>query len=112
MGGLVLLVIGAVVLLFLVSAATNLVFSLFIPVLIWGLIGFLAGRTLRGRGFGLLGNIGLGLVGGIVGSFLFRIFGLGFVGDIWLVGNIIVGVIGAVVLIGVVRLLGNRNFAR
>ena len=47
-----------------------------------------------------------GVGGGIVGSILFRILGWG--GD---AGNIIVGVIGAVVIVLVARLLGNRSLA-
>ena len=38
--------------------------------------GWLAGLIMKGSGFGLLGDIGIGIVGGFVGGFLFRLLGL------------------------------------
>ncbi|MBC7813403.1 MAG: GlsB/YeaQ/YmgE family stress response membrane protein [Burkholderiales bacterium] len=76
------------------------------------LAGTIAGRLLRGSGYGLLGDIALGLIGGVVGSILLRFLGVGFVGNIWLVGNIIVGVIGAVVFVYLIRLVHRDDFAR
>jgi uncharacterized membrane protein YeaQ/YmgE (transglycosylase-associated protein family) len=50
--------------------------------IVWAIIGLLGG-TLAGRlikwdreGFGLLRNLGLGLVGAVIGGLLFRLFGL------------------------------------
>jgi uncharacterized membrane protein YeaQ/YmgE (transglycosylase-associated protein family) len=40
------------------------------------------------------------------------VVGLGGIGSIWLVGNIIVGVIGAVIVVWLIRTLADRNFAR
>jgi uncharacterized membrane protein YeaQ/YmgE (transglycosylase-associated protein family) len=50
--------------------------------IVWAVIGLIGG-TLAGRlikwdreGFGLLRNLGLGLVGALIGGFLFRLLGL------------------------------------
>ncbi|MBE2272220.1 MAG: GlsB/YeaQ/YmgE family stress response membrane protein [Anaerolinea sp.] len=78
--------------------------GLILPLIIWGVIGWLAGQLLRGRGYGVLVNIALGLAGGIVGGILFRALGSNW-GDGGLVGTIIVGVVGSAVLILAGRLL-------
>lgn len=54
----------------------------------------------RNSNFSILGNIGIGIAGGVVGSLILSVVGLygrGFI------GNIIVSVIGACVLIAIVR---------
>jgi uncharacterized membrane protein YeaQ/YmgE (transglycosylase-associated protein family) len=48
-----------------------------IAFLIVGLVaGWLAGKIMRGRGFGLLGNLAIGVIGSFVGGFVFRLIGL------------------------------------
>ena len=45
--------------------------------LVIGLIaGWLAGIIMKGRGFGILGNIIVGVIGSVLGGFLFRLIGL------------------------------------
>lgn len=66
--------------------------------------GWLAGLIRQGYGFGLLGNIVVGIIGAFVGSWLFRQIGVS-IGS-GLVSHIITSVIGALVLlflIGLVR---------
>ena len=75
--------------------------------LIWtiliGLIaGWLAGKVMKGRGFGVPMDILLGIVGGMVGRFLFGLVGLAAFG---LTGSIVVSFVGAVVLIWIARQL-------
>ncbi|OQY81009.1 MAG: hypothetical protein B6D42_11980 [Anaerolineae bacterium UTCFX5] len=65
-----------------------------------------------GNGAGVGMNILLGLVGGVLGSLLLRVLNLQGIESIWLVGNIITGVIGAVVVIAVARLFGDKGFGR
>lgn len=106
MGILVLiavLIIGYFVISALVGVTAGLL-NLLIPLIIWGIIGWLAGKVMRGAGYGALTNIALGLAGGIVGNFLFRLLGSN-LGDAGLIGSIIVGVIGSVVLIVAGRVL-------
>lgn len=59
--------------------------------------GWLAGKLIRGRGFGLIGDLVLGLLGGLVGG---QIFGaLGIPGPSGLIGAIVVATVGAVILV-------------
>lgn len=78
--------------------------------LIIGLVaGWIAGELMRGDGFGLVGNIVVGIVGALVGGFLFQLFGVEAYGTI---GNLVMAVIGAVVLlflIGLVRGSGRAS---
>lgn len=71
--------------------------------IIGGIAGWVAGEIYRGEGFGLVGNIIVGIVGALVGGFLFRSLGVEVYGTI---GNIVMAVVGAVVflfLIGLMR---------
>jgi uncharacterized membrane protein YeaQ/YmgE (transglycosylase-associated protein family) len=57
---------------------------------------------MKGRGYGVPMDIVLGIVGGVIGRFLFGLLGL----SAWnLIGSIIVSVVGAVILIWLVRQL-------
>jgi len=72
--------------------------------LIVGLIaGWLAGVLVKGGGFGVVGDIVVGVVGAFIGGFLFSTLGVSSGGG--LLGSIIVATIGAVVLIFLVRLI-------
>jgi uncharacterized membrane protein YeaQ/YmgE (transglycosylase-associated protein family) len=72
-----------------------------------GLIaGFFAGRAMEGSGFGMLGNILLGVVGAFVGGLLFGSFTEG-VTQFW--GSVAVSFIGACLLIGLVHLVAPRR---
>ena len=66
---------------------------------IGGLAGWLAGQYMKGRGFGVLGNIVVGIVGGIIGGFLFGLLGINLGG---MVGSLVTATIGAVVLLFIV----------
>lgn len=74
-----------------------------------GIAGTVAGRLIRGKGYGPIADIVLGLVGGAVGSMLFRLLGFRLNN---LCADFIAAVIGAVLLVGAVRLLLNTEFAR
>jgi uncharacterized membrane protein YeaQ/YmgE (transglycosylase-associated protein family) len=66
-----------------------------------GLIaGFLAGRVMTGGGYGLVGDLVVGLVGALIGGFLFGQF---VTGTYAFVGSIVVAFLGACLLIWVVR---------
>ncbi len=58
--------------------------------------GWLAGKIMKGRSFGVLGDLVVGVVGAVVGGFLFRLVGLVAVG---LLGTLISATAGAVVLL-------------
>ncbi|MGJ3238725.1 MAG: GlsB/YeaQ/YmgE family stress response membrane protein [Anaerolineae bacterium] len=77
--------------------------QLLLAIILWMFIGNIAGHIIRGEDYGVAGNIALGLVGGIFGAFLLRLFGLGFVLNVWIFGQVISGVLGAVVLVYLTR---------
>jgi uncharacterized membrane protein YeaQ/YmgE (transglycosylase-associated protein family) len=72
------------------------IMGLVIACVIGAVCGFLAGQLLKGRGLGLVGNIVVGIVGGLLFSYLFSTFDMGLGG---LVNQIVGGTIGAVVLL-------------
>jgi len=75
--------------------------------LLWFLIiGLVAGwlaSAVVGGGFGLIGDIVVGVVGAFIGGFLFRQFGVSAGGGI--LGSIIVATVGAIVLLLLLRLV-------
>jgi uncharacterized membrane protein YeaQ/YmgE (transglycosylase-associated protein family) len=70
-------------------------------VIIGAVAGWLAGTLVRGGGFGLLGDIVVGILGAVVGGYLFGVFGLSAGGG--LIGSLVVATVGAVVLIVILR---------
>ena len=77
-------------------------------ILVWIVIGLIAGWLahviLGGRG-GILHNLAVGLVGAIVGGFLFDKFNLHVMPDFW--GNLITATIGAVIFLVIWRAIRN-----
>ncbi len=72
--------------------------------LIVGLVaGWLAGMLVKGGGFGLIGDLVVGVIGAVLGGWLFNAFGASAGGGI--LGSIIVATIGAVVLLVIVRMI-------
>lgn len=76
--------------------------------LLWFLIvgivaGWLAGVLVKGGGFGLVGDLIVGVIGAVLGGWLFSSMGASAGGG--LLGSIVVATIGAVVLLFIVRLL-------
>jgi len=79
----------------------------FLTVLLIGLIaGWLAGVVMKGRGFGIMADIVLGIVGAVIGGFLFSQFGVSAYG---FVGRLAIAVVGTIVLVGIAHLLGGRS---
>jgi len=69
-----------------------------------GLIaGWLAGQVMKGGGYGVVADIILGLLGGVLGGWIFEKLGVSTGGG--MIGSIIVAFIGAVILVGITRLL-------
>ena len=72
--------------------------------LIVGLVaGWLAGVLVKGGGYGLVGDMVVGILGALLGGYLFGSLG-GAVGG-GLLGSIVVATLGAVILIGILRLI-------
>jgi Predicted membrane protein len=73
----------------------------------WILVGLIAGwatgKIMKGSGYGVLMDIGLGIVGAIVGGMLLGVLGISTPGG--LLPTILLAILGAVVVVVVVRLL-------
>jgi uncharacterized membrane protein YeaQ/YmgE (transglycosylase-associated protein family) len=80
--------------------------SLIFTLIIGAASGWLAGFIRQGYGFGLLGNIVIGILGAFVGSWLFRQLGV-HIGT-GLVNHIITAVIGALVLLFLIGLIRQK----
>lgn len=71
--------------------------------LVIGLVaGWLASRVMRGRGFGLAGDLIVGVVGAYVGAWLFGLLGISAGG---LLGSLVTAFVGAVALLYMIRLI-------
>ena len=69
-----------------------------------GLIaGFLAGKVMKGGGFGVLMDIVIGIVGALIGGWVFGLLGI-FPGG-GMIGSIIVAFVGACILLWLLRLI-------
>jgi uncharacterized membrane protein YeaQ/YmgE (transglycosylase-associated protein family) len=78
-----------------------------VVILFVGLVaGWLAGKIVRGTGFGIIGDIIVGIAGAFISSLLFPRLGIHL--GVGIVSEIIYSAIGAVVLLLIVRLLRGR----
>jgi uncharacterized membrane protein YeaQ/YmgE (transglycosylase-associated protein family) len=68
--------------------------------------GFLAGYILQRRGFGLVGNLLVGVLGAIAGGFLFRLVGLATTN---MLGQLISAVVGSIAVLALVGLLNKHT---
>ncbi|WP_257165265.1 GlsB/YeaQ/YmgE family stress response membrane protein [Bradyrhizobium sp. SRS-191] len=78
--------------------------SLLVILFVGIVAGWLAGRVMDGGGFGLIGDLVVGLLGAFVGNWLLPRLGIHL--GVGLVAAIINAFIGAVVLLLVLRLIG------
>ena len=76
--------------------------SLIIWLVIGAIAGWLAGQIMKGSGFGLVGDIVIGIVGAVVGDWLLPRIGVFVLGG--MMGEILSAVIGACVVLFLVRL--------
>jgi uncharacterized membrane protein YeaQ/YmgE (transglycosylase-associated protein family) len=70
--------------------------------IIGAVAGWLAGKLMKGGGFGLVGNIVVGVIGAFIGGYLFSALGIAAGG---LIGSLVTATVGALVLLWVVGLL-------
>ena len=80
--------------------------SLFIFLIVGAVAGWLAGLIVKGYGFGLLGNMVVGVIGAFLGSYLLAHFHLLHVQGI--TGTLISATLGAVILLLLLRLIRRR----
>ncbi len=80
--------------------------SFLYTILIGALAGWLAGKIMKGGGFGALKNILLGIVGGFVGGWIFRKLGFSIFDGV--LGDITQGLIGAILVLFVFGLFKKK----
>jgi uncharacterized membrane protein YeaQ/YmgE (transglycosylase-associated protein family) len=77
--------------------------TLLIWLVVGAIAGWLAGTIVKGGGFGLVGDIVVGIIGAFIGGWLLPQLGISLGGG--LVGVIATATIGAIVLVVVLRLI-------
>jgi len=81
-------------------------FGLLWAILIGMLAGWIAGQFWKGDGFGLLGNLIVGIVGSVLGSFVASLLSIQATGTL---GNLIIAVLGAILFLWLVKYFNSRN---
>ncbi len=82
--------------------------SLLVVIVVGIVAGWLAGRMMRGSGFGLIGDLIVGLLGALIGDWLLPRLNIHLgVGIVALAVN---AVIGAIILLFILRLIGGRGW--
>jgi len=84
--------------------------SLLVIIVVGIVAGYLAGRVMEGGGFGLIGDLLVGLIGAFIGDWLLPQLGIHL--GVGIVALIINAFIGAVVLLLLLRLLGGGYYGR
>jgi uncharacterized membrane protein YeaQ/YmgE (transglycosylase-associated protein family) len=64
--------------------------------------GWLAGQLWKGSGFGLAGDLVIGVIGALLGGFTFGLLGIAAYG---LLGRLVVATVGAILLLALLRLV-------
>ena len=72
---------------------------------IGGVAGWLAGLLVKGRGFGIIGDIIVGIIGAFIGGFVLIFFGLAGLFGAGIISAIAVAFIGAVILLSIIKLV-------
>ena len=78
--------------------------GLIVALVIGAIAGWLAGKILKGTGFGLIGDIVVGVLGSYVGAWLWGVLHLPLIGGFW-INAIVISTAGAVVLLILWRLI-------
>jgi uncharacterized membrane protein YeaQ/YmgE (transglycosylase-associated protein family) len=76
--------------------------SIIMVLVIGALAGWLAGKIMKGEGFGVAVNIVVGIIGAVIGGFLFSLLGVSAGGFI---GSLITATVGAVALLFLIGLV-------
>lgn len=82
---------------------TSVLYAILIWIIVGGIAGWLAGLIVKGGGFGLAGNVVLGIIGAVVAGWLLPAIGISLGGGI--VGAIIAALIGAIIVLVIVGLV-------
>ena len=77
--------------------------AIIIWLIVGAIAGWLAGIIVKGGGFGLVGDIVVGIIGSIIGGWLFATLGISAGGGI--IGAIIGATVGAVILLAIIKVV-------
>jgi len=83
--------------------------SILVTIVVGGVAGWLAGLVMRGSGYGIIGDIIVGLLGAFIGTWLMRAFSLSVNLGSPILNKVLVSLIGALVLMFVVGMLRRRS---
>jgi uncharacterized membrane protein YeaQ/YmgE (transglycosylase-associated protein family) len=78
--------------------------GLLVALVVGAIAGWLAGQIMKGSGYGLIGDIIIGVIGGFVGSWLWGVLKLPLIANFW-VSAIVTATVGAVLLLFVIKLV-------
>ncbi len=81
--------------------------SLLVILFVGIVAGWLAGKVVRGSGFGLIGDLVIGVIGAFIANFLFPKFGIRL--GTGLVSEIVFSALGAIILLLVIGLIRRRR---
>ena len=95
----------------MVMALTVVFSDLALQIIAGAIAAGLAGRAMRGGGFGILGDLVFGIAGAIAANFVVSYFGLFDAKHFGLIGEIVVAIIGAILLVVIVHLFIGRRSA-
>ena len=81
---------------------------------IWSIIigivaGYLAGKIMRGGGFGIIVNLILGIIGGVLGGWVFSLLGISAGG---ILGSLITSTVGAILLLWIGSSTNPKRFKK
>jgi uncharacterized membrane protein YeaQ/YmgE (transglycosylase-associated protein family) len=79
--------------------------ALIIALVVGGIAGWLAGLLVQGTGFGLVGDIVIGILGALTAGFLFPALGIALTLGGGILGAILTAFLGAVILLLIVRVI-------
>ena len=79
--------------------------AIIVTLVVGAIAGWLAGLLVQGSGFGLLGDMVVGILGALIASFLFPMFGLTMMLGGGIIGAIFTAFIGAVILLVIIGIL-------
>lgn len=81
-------------------------------VIIGALAGYVAGNLYKGENYGLLGNIVIGVIGSVVGGYLFKLLNIKL--DNGFIGSLVTATVGAIVALWLIQRIsgGNRRRSR
>ncbi len=74
-------------------------------ILIGIVAGFVAGTLMRGGGFGILVNLVVGIIGAVLGGWVFGLLGIHTTG---IIGSLITATVGAIILLWIISLFKRR----